>query len=113
MFTIKKKPLTPNIIWDANAGKPLCCFGHRGMLTTNDRDLAGKLAAMGHEVTGEAEERQEVPGDGDGISDAAGGAEEQPGDGAGDVLPEGMVKSEPEAGMQAGDPATKGRRSRK
>lgn len=55
MFTIKKKPLTPNIIWDGSAGKPLCNFGHKGTITTNDRNLAEKLAAMGHEVTGEAE----------------------------------------------------------
>ena len=55
MFTIKKKPLTPNIIWDSSAGKPLCNFGHKGTITTNDRDLAEKLAALGHEVTGEAE----------------------------------------------------------
>lgn len=55
MFTVKKKPLTPNIIWDGSAGRPLCSFGHRGLLETNDPELAGKLAAMGHMVTGEAD----------------------------------------------------------
>lgn len=55
MFTIKKKPLTPNIIWDGSAGRPLCNFGHKGSITTNDEDLAKKLSALGHEVTGEAD----------------------------------------------------------
>lgn len=51
MFTIKKKPLTPNIIWDDKAGKPLCSFGHKGVLETDNQELAEKLAAMGHTVT--------------------------------------------------------------
>lgn len=55
MFTVKKKPLTPNIIWDGSAGRPLCSFGHRGLLETNDPELAEKLAAMGHMVTGDAD----------------------------------------------------------
>ena len=55
MLTVKKKPLTPNIIWDGSAGRPLCSFGHRGLLETNDPELAKKLAAMGHRVTGEAD----------------------------------------------------------
>lgn len=64
MFTVKKKPLTPNIIWDGSAGKPLCNFGHKGTITTDDRDLAEKLAALGHEVTEQAEtpaEQTETP----------------------------------------------------
>lgn len=55
MYTVKKKPLTPNMIWDAKAGKPLCSFGHKGFLETNDKELVDKLAAMGHTVTGEAD----------------------------------------------------------
>lgn len=66
MFTIKKKPLTPNIIWDGSAGKPLCNFGRKGTITTNDQELAEKLAALGHEVTGDAETFTQLDG-GNGI----------------------------------------------
>lgn len=64
MFTVKKKPLTPNIIWDSSAGRPLCNFGHKGELKTNDPELAEKLAAMGHTVIGEpdAPVQQPAPG---------------------------------------------------
>lgn len=67
MFTVIKKPLTPNIIWNGDAGKPLCDFGHKGMLETNDQELVQKLAAMGHTVTGEADApaQQEQPDDAD------------------------------------------------
>lgn len=118
MFTIKKKPLTPNIIWDGRAGKPLCNFGHKGTITTNDRDLAEKLAAMGHEVTGEAEapaQPEQEP--------------EKPGDGAENAQPEETAAPEPEKepqaqaeqpgetaeapAQQAAAPTTKGRRNRK
>lgn len=117
MFTIKKKPLTPNIIWDSSAGKPLCNFGHKGTITTNDRDLAEKLAAMGHEVTGEAEApAQQEP--------------EQQDDGAENAQPEETAAPEPEKepqaqaeqpgetaaeapAQQAAAPTTKGRRNRK
>lgn len=114
MFTIKKKPLTPNIIWDGSAGKPLCNFGHKGTITTNDRDLAEKLAALGHEVTGEAEApAQPEP--------------EQPDDGAENAQPEETAAQEPEKEPQAEQPGemaeaptqqtaaptTKGRRNRK
>ena len=117
MFTIKKKPLTPNIIWDGSAGKPLCNFGHKGTITTNDRDLAEKLAAMGHEVTGAAEApAQQEP--------------EQQDDGAENAQPEETAAPEPEKepqaqaeqpgetaaeapAQQAAAPTTKGRRNRK
>lgn len=68
MFTVKKKPLTPNTIWDGSMGRPLCSFGHAGVLVTDDPELAGKLAALGHTVTGEedAHAGQEAPGDADG-----------------------------------------------
>lgn len=63
MFTVKKKPKTPNIIWDAAARKPLCKFV-KGELKTNDEALAEKLKGMGHEVTGEADQPEsEVPAD--------------------------------------------------
>jgi len=63
MFTIKKKPKTPNIIWDAAAGKPLCKFV-KDILTTNDEALAEKLKGMGYEVTGEADQPDnEAPAD--------------------------------------------------
>lgn len=55
MFTVKKIPKTPNILWDAAAKKPLCRFVE-GKLETNDEALADKLKGMGYEVTGEADE---------------------------------------------------------
>lgn len=51
MFTITKKPRTPNILWDAAKGEPLCRFV-KGVLKTNDVNLAGRLKDMGYEVTG-------------------------------------------------------------
>lgn len=54
MFTVKKKPLTPNAIWDVESNKPLCKFV-KGELKTNDAALVKKLAAMGHTVSGEAD----------------------------------------------------------
>ena len=54
MFTVKKIPKTPNILWDAAAKKPLCKFV-KGKLETNDEALADKLKDMGYEVTGEAD----------------------------------------------------------
>lgn len=103
MFTVKKKPLTPNIIWDSSAGRPLCNFGHKGLLKTNDMELARKLEAMGHTVTGEAE----VPAQPD---------PEQPGDGAESAQLEETAAQEPQAeqpGETAEAPTTKERRNRK
>ena len=55
MFTVKKKPKTPNIIWDAENNKlPLCKFV-KGVFETNDATVAEKLKGMGYEVTGEAD----------------------------------------------------------
>lgn len=55
MFTVKKKPNTPNIIWDAESKKrPLCKFV-KGVFETNDAAVAEKLKGMGYEVTGEAD----------------------------------------------------------
>lgn len=55
MFTVKKKPNTPNIIWDAESKKhPLCKFV-KGVFETNDEAVAEKLKGMGYEVTGEAD----------------------------------------------------------
>lgn len=53
MFTVTKKPLTPNTLWDAAKSEPLCKFV-KGVLKTNDTDLVEKLKGMGYEVTGEA-----------------------------------------------------------
>lgn len=68
MFTVKKKPLTPNVIWDAENNKPLCRFDRSGQLETEDAALANKLKKLGHEVT-EAEnsglERQEQTNEAD------------------------------------------------
>lgn len=59
MFTVKKIPKTPNILWDAAAKKPLCRFV-KGKLETNDEALADKLKGMGYEVTGEADQLEGV-----------------------------------------------------
>lgn len=58
MFTVKKKPLTPNMIWDAENNKPLCKFV-KGQLTTNDEALVEKLTALGCEVLEEADKAPE------------------------------------------------------
>lgn len=55
MMTVKKKPLTPNIVWDAETNKPLCKF-NKGVFQTNDKVIADKLTALGYEVNGEADE---------------------------------------------------------
>lgn len=60
MFTVKKKPLTPNMIWDADNNKPLCKFV-KGQLTTNDEALVEKLTALGCEVSGEADKAPDAP----------------------------------------------------
>ncbi len=52
MYTVTKKPLTANTIWDAKKGVPLCKFVN-GVFKTNDTDLVEKLKNMGYEVTGE------------------------------------------------------------
>jgi hypothetical protein len=52
MFKIKKKPLTSNTIWDAENNRPLCKF-NKGIIQTEDKDLAEKLKALGYEVEGE------------------------------------------------------------
>lgn len=59
MFTVTKKPLTPNTLWDAAKGKPLCKFV-KGVLETNNTDLVEKLKGMGYEVTGEADKDDEL-----------------------------------------------------
>lgn len=55
MYTVTKKPKTPNMIWDVENNRPLCKFGKKGILETNDGTLAEKLKAMGHTVTGEVD----------------------------------------------------------
>lgn len=53
-YTVTKKPLTANTIWDAKAGKPLCRFD-KGVIHTDDDELATKLKALGHTVTENAD----------------------------------------------------------
>ncbi len=55
MITVKKKPLTSNIVWDTEANKPLCKFS-KGVFQTNDKEVADKLSALGYEVIGGADE---------------------------------------------------------
>lgn len=54
MYTVKKTPKTPNIIWDAKAGKPLCKF-EKGIIITNDEVVVSRLKELGYEVEGEPE----------------------------------------------------------
>lgn len=59
MYVIKKKPKTPNMIWDKEHGKPLCKF-EKGEIKTNDEALAKKLKALGHTVTGKADKAEQA-----------------------------------------------------
>ena len=54
MFKVKKKPKTPNILWDASGNRPLCKFVN-GVVETNDEALVSKLKDLGHTVEGEAD----------------------------------------------------------
>lgn len=54
MITVKKKPLTPNIIWDASSNCALCKFVN-GVIKTNDEALVSRLKALGHTVEGQAD----------------------------------------------------------
>lgn len=54
MFRVTKKPKTPNMVWDSDNNRPLCKFV-KGIFETNDADIAEKLKAAGHTVTGEAD----------------------------------------------------------
>ena len=54
MFIVTKKPKTPNIVWDASVGRPLCRFVN-GVYETNDEAVASKLKEMGYTVEGEAD----------------------------------------------------------
>lgn len=49
MYIVKKKPLTPNMIWDDKKKQPLCRFV-KGVLETEDSALAKKLEKMGYDV---------------------------------------------------------------
>lgn len=60
MFIIKKKPGSANIIWDTTNDRPLCKFV-KGVFSTNDKDVADKLKALGHTVTGKADEKKPDP----------------------------------------------------
>jgi spermidine/putrescine-binding protein len=61
MFTVKKKALTSNIIWDAENNQPLCRFVN-GIFQTEDKAAASKLAEMGYEVTSDSvENTEDVP----------------------------------------------------
>lgn len=54
MFKVKKKPKSPNMVWDSANNRPLCKFV-KGAFETNDEAIASKLKAMGHTVTGKAD----------------------------------------------------------
>ncbi len=75
MFKVTKKPLTPNIVWDAEKNIALCRFT-KGVFETNDKDLADKLQEMGHTVSGEADtpvgdDQANGTPEGDGADDSA------------------------------------------
>lgn len=54
MFKIRKKPKSPNIVWDASKNCPLCKF-EKGIYETEDTSIAEKLKSMGYQVEGEAQ----------------------------------------------------------
>lgn len=91
-YTITKRPLTPNSLWDDEKGGIFCSFSN-GKIETDDDGLAEKLEALGHTVTRNA--------DADEKSNAESSAE---GD-AYDPIPDDDGLAE--------KTATKGRRSRK
>lgn len=49
MYTVTKKPLAPNTVWDAETEKPLCRF-EKGKFVTDDERIVKRLEAMGHAV---------------------------------------------------------------
>lgn len=92
MYTVTKKPLTPNTVWDAETGKPLCKFV-KGKLVTNDEQTVERLGEMGHTVEkaddgSDVGEPKKDAGDGAGKAEAGdgepksadGGAETRTGD---------------------------------
>lgn len=109
MFTVTKKPKTPNTIWDAANKRPLCKFDKKGILETNDETLAERLKARGHTVTGEVD-NVEPPVDSETPDSEDNGKDE----GADSETPEsdaGESKTDGEA--DAEKTTAKGRRSRK
>ena len=56
-YTVTKKPLTANTIWDAKKGKVLCNFTN-GKLETDDDAVAKTLKALGHTVTENKDAKQ-------------------------------------------------------
>lgn len=56
MFKVTKAPKTPNIIWDTSNNRSLCKFVN-GVFVTNDKGVAEKLKALGHTVTGKADDK--------------------------------------------------------
>lgn len=62
MFTVKKKTNSANIVWDVENNRPLCKFVN-GVYTTNNKDIADKLKALGYTVTGKAESKTDGAAD--------------------------------------------------
>lgn len=56
-YTVTKKPLTANTIWDAKKGTVLCNFIN-GKLETDDDAVVKTLKAMGHTVTENEDAKQ-------------------------------------------------------
>ena len=73
-YTVTKKPLTANTIWDAAKGEVLCKFKD-GVVETDDDALASRLEALGHTV-----KQNEADADSDGSNDP----DEKPVDNNGD-----------------------------
>jgi hypothetical protein len=81
-YSISKKPLTPNSVWDAKSGMVVCHFVN-GKFETDDADLAKKLEAMGHTVTKGADAEADAPKDDNGDPADGDGADSEDGiDGA-------------------------------
>ena len=99
-YSISKKPLTPNSVWDAKSGMVVCHFVN-GKFETDDADLAKKLEAMGHTVTKSADAEADAPKDDNG----------DPADGDGADGIDGADGNDADAEADA-KTATKSRRSR-
>jgi hypothetical protein len=104
MFTVKKKPLTSNTIWDAENDRPLCRFV-KGVFQTDDPAVAEQLKGLGYEVTGEADQP-----DSDGEPDAPDTQDQAD---STDNADGGNGDAEPDADAKGTTAPSKGRRSRK
>lgn len=55
LYTITKKPKTPNMLWDGQSKTIIVKFDEKGVFVTKEKALAEKLKALGHTVAEEEE----------------------------------------------------------